>query len=206
LSAARCVQIVRAVVEDCVNPIELLMQEHEVIAKALAMLGTIAERVERDEAVPLGAVLRVVHFLAGFADGHHHLKEERLLFPALVEAGLPAGVGPVAMMLHEHDLGRSLVERLRRAAQRFVHSPAVRREFAEAAREYAALLGSHIHKENQILFRIALQILPSERMAELQSEFAAVESAAAASGSKEAYLRSLDELAAVFLEPKGEAA
>ena len=94
------------------GPTNLLMQEHELIAKGLAVLREMAERIERGESVPPDSARRLLDFFVAFADQHHHLKEEKLLFPALVEAGLPAEHGPIGVMLREHEIGRALVARL----------------------------------------------------------------------------------------------
>jgi len=43
-------------------------------------------------------------FLAEFADGCHHLKEEVIFFPALVQAGMEF---QVRVMTYEHERGRA---------------------------------------------------------------------------------------------------
>ncbi|MGD0266766.1 MAG: hemerythrin domain-containing protein, partial [Candidatus Methylomirabilota bacterium] len=37
----------------------------------------------------------------------HHGKEENLLFKTMVDRGFPRQGGPIAVMLHEHETGRS---------------------------------------------------------------------------------------------------
>jgi hemerythrin-like domain-containing protein len=37
----------------------------------------------------------------------HRVKEEEILFPAMVEAGFPRNSGQIAAMLHEHSVSRS---------------------------------------------------------------------------------------------------
>jgi len=43
-----------------------------------------------------------IGFLKEFADKCHHGKEEGLLFPALIQAGLPEKGGPIGVMLADH--------------------------------------------------------------------------------------------------------
>ncbi|MBW2188922.1 MAG: hemerythrin domain-containing protein, partial [Deltaproteobacteria bacterium] len=62
-------------------------------------------------------LVRFVSFIRDFADAYHHSKEEDMLFVAMVEQGFPREAGPIAMMLHEHELGRSLVSVLDGLAQ-----------------------------------------------------------------------------------------
>jgi hemerythrin-like domain-containing protein len=116
---------------------QLLMEEHQIILRALDVLEAFANRGQP----PPPALLE---FFTDFADVHHHGKEEEILFPALEEAGFPHDAGPVAVMLHEHVQGRSLIALLKDPSQ-----------FADAALAYSAMLRAHIEKENQILFPMA---------------------------------------------------
>ena len=174
-------------------PIEILMREHEVIAKGLAVLRGLAALVEHGNPIPPGSALRLLDFFAAFADRHHHWKEEQLLFPALVAAGLPAEDGPIGVMLHEHELGRALLARLRVAAPALAAADA-RARFVEAALQYCSLLADHIHKENNILFRMAEQVLPREKSRELGEAFERFEQEAAAGERNEPHLRTVEEL------------
>jgi hemerythrin-like domain-containing protein len=93
-------------------------------------------------------------FLKEFADTCHHGKEEGILFPALVKAGVPQQGGPIGQMLAEHAEGRKLIKAMEAAA-----SPVDARAFAAAAGGYAGLLRSHIDKENRVLFPTADRVL-----------------------------------------------
>ncbi len=157
---------------------DLLMDEHLLINRGIAVLLELAARVQAGKPVPEGAIPATLQFLSEFADKHHHGKEEAILFPALVEAGFPQEGGPVGVMLHEHDLGRSFQKRMR-AALPDLGDPGARNEFAEAARGYAALLDAHIHKENEVLFRMAEQAIEGPERRRVEEEFDNFENAAA---------------------------
>jgi len=97
-----------------------------------------------------------VSFFRLFADACHHGKEEDLLFPALEEQGMPADSGPIAVMLHEHRIGREFVGRMAAAlpgAKAGEEGSAA--EVAGAGRGYIELIRAHIAKEDGILFEIA---------------------------------------------------
>jgi hemerythrin-like domain-containing protein len=156
---------------------ELLMEEHQLIERALRMLLRLAERGK-----PGPEIASVLSFLSEFADGHHHAKEEQILFPALEEAGFPRDDGPVAVMLHEHDLGRSLIARMRELSP--LESDAARAGFRDAAQQYAELLSQHIQKENDVLFRMAERAIDGPERERLEEAFSSYESAAEAVRSK----------------------
>ena len=61
------------------HPVEILSDEHRLIER---MLTEVETRVLRDEpGVPVDFVETALDFFSSFADGSHHHKEERVLFP-----------------------------------------------------------------------------------------------------------------------------
>ena len=102
-------------------------------------------------------------FLKTFADRCHHGKEEKVLFPKLMQAGIPMNGGPLGVMLYEHDQGRQLLREMEVAlADR---QPA---DFELYANRYAQLLEDHLAKEDNILFGKAEDVLTSEDEALLE--------------------------------------
>lgn len=154
------------------DPIETLMTEHRLIERTLDALEALAAAAARGEAASRDDVARFGRFFAEFADAHHHGKEEDLLFAAMVEAGFPRDTGPIAVMLHEHGVGRAAVAVLRRVGGGEGElSAAERSEVAEAAVAYAAMLRAHIRKEDRILYPMAEGHLSPEAMAKLAAAF-----------------------------------
>lgn len=94
---------------------DILMDEHRVIERVLTSLETAAAQLEAGRPVRPGFFIQACDFVKGFADGCHHRKEEGVLFPAMIERGLPREVGPIAMMLSEHEQGRAYTRGLRAA-------------------------------------------------------------------------------------------
>jgi hemerythrin-like domain-containing protein len=166
-----------------VDAISLLMDEHQLILRALDALDTFAATQARDgqDREELG---RFVRFIREFADERHHGKEEDILFEAMVAAGFPRQAGPIAVMLMDHDAGRAHVAVLaERAAQGAPWTDADRRAVVEAARGYSSLLRGHILKEDQILYPMARQRLHDEALARVDRECAAFEEKRIAAGS-----------------------
>ena len=140
--------------------IETLMREHRIIERACDALAAFAEEARRRTADDKEELGRFVTFIREFADGCHHGKEEDILFKAMVEAGFPSQGGPIAVMLHEHDIGRAHVKKLADlAGQAAPWSEQDRETLAEAAHGYAGLLRQHIQKEDAILYPMAEQHL-----------------------------------------------
>jgi len=158
------------------EPIESLKHEHRIIERALRALEGICKKIEGGEAVDAQTLFQFIEFIRGFADRCHHGKEEAHLFPELERHGFPREGGPIAVMLHEHDQGRLLIGQMAHAAEAYEREePEAKEAFVEAARAYTELLLSHIEKEDNVLFRMAEQVLDDEAMGSLSEAFEKVE-------------------------------
>jgi hemerythrin-like domain-containing protein len=147
------------------------MAEHRNIEKVLACLEKMADEFEAAGAVDPSVAGDALEFLRTYADRLHHGKEEAHLFPAMERRGLPAEVGPTAVMRQEHREGRAHVKAMGEAVERR-DLPAFLRE----ARGYVDLLRNHIQKEDMVLFPMADSILPPAEQDELRAIFDRVES------------------------------
>lgn len=148
----------------------LLSMDHRAILRALDLLRAVAFRVARNDTEAAADAKTLVGFFQEFADRCHHTKEEMLLFPRLTNAGMPVEGGPLAVMLWEHDQGRSLVRNMSEALEQG-KPPA----FELYATRYAHLLASHIEKEDYVLFRMVESVLTEEDDEELVEAFDRIE-------------------------------
>ena len=147
--------------------IDDLRHEHDAILSALGILDAMVGKLGGKKP-PTGEDLRgFLGFLKEFADKCHHGKEEGILFPALVKAGIPDKGGPIGQMLAEHVEGRSFIKAMEAA----IGSSVDGRAFAEAAGGYARLLRSHIAKENDVLFPAADRVLPAPELEAIFERF-----------------------------------
>jgi hemerythrin-like domain-containing protein len=151
------------------HPVDQLIAEHRLIERMLTELDL---RLVPDTPLPLDFIETALDFFRNFADGLHHHKEERALFPALEASGVPAEGGPIACMLHEHTVGRKCIATIREnlPAARSGSSSADQ-EIRKAASDYIDLLRRHIWKEDNILFVIARNRLSDQQVQGLQVQF-----------------------------------
>ncbi len=192
------------------EPTDVLRDEHEVIQQVLDCVEVLAQRAERSGELDLASARQALDFLGTFADRCHHGKEEQGLFPLLNLKGLPKHVGPIAVMLSEHEQGRAAIRGMRDAVQQGESGAAgAARAFAAAARSYVSLLRQHIDKENGVLFPMADQMLGEPEQRSLLGAFADVERGDLGEGTHERYLvlaRDLCERLGVAWKPHAGAA
>jgi hemerythrin-like domain-containing protein len=140
------------------------MQDHKVILRALAVLQRIAEGDNRESIDENDATI-LLRFLRAFADEHHHLKEESVLFPELIRTSQAQG-SPLRHLLFEHDQERSLVEGLEDA----LHCRKSL-EFAFFANRLITRIRNHIEKEDGILFPILEALISEDQDEKICVEF-----------------------------------
>lgn len=163
------------------HPTDVLTQEHRAIESRLDELE------QRIRAIQAGAPFSRPYFEAALdffrdqADGCHHAKEEKLLFPRMKARGVAAEGGPIGVMLAEHDEGRAYLKVVREnLADAEKGSVCALDAVLENATAYIEMLRAHIYKEDNILFRFAKMVLDPSDVAELQQAFAEVGSFATA--------------------------
>lgn len=181
------------------RPTEILRAEHEHILRACAVLHAMAAQLDKGGELAVGDATLIVDFIRHYADGLHHAKEEHVLFPALIDAGLPGDGGPIAVMLNDHERGRGHVQGML-AALPSLQTPGGRGSFAASARGFADLLQGHIAKENNVLFVMAERMLPATTDGALLSGYAVREAEARKTcGEKAAHEGALAELSGRWL-------
>jgi hemerythrin-like domain-containing protein len=173
-----------------------LKDEHTLILEALDAIERKLSALEAGAAADRAYFEKAVQFLRTFADQCHHGKEENLLFKAMVDRGFPRQAGPIAVMLYEHDTGRSFIRGIADGAAALGTDPGAAQRLLENARGYIELLRAHINKENSILFPMADNVLTAEDQERLGMEFERFETEETGAGVHEAMLKLLDELKA----------
>lgn len=170
-----------------------LKDEHEAILMMLKVMEKMAQQLKQGQKGAEKDMPAVVDFLRGFADRCHHGKEEEILFPAMEGAGIPRNGGPIGVMLHEHDAGRSLIKDMSAATSDFDPE-----KLAQSMQDYIELLRTHIHKENEILFKMADQHIPSQQQEDIYERFEVLEEERMGAGQHEEYHRVLKRMAAQY--------
>ncbi|HAX96409.1 MAG TPA: cation-binding protein [Prolixibacteraceae bacterium] len=142
----------------------------------------------------------VADLIRNFADGLHHAKEEELLFPLMIDKGFSNQNGPVAVMLHEHVLGRNFVKTMSEGSQELKNGNLdADQDVREALIGYATLLQAHIGKENNILFRLADNLMSMPEEDQLHEQFMHLDSGRDSGSSSDIYVQRVQHLVNLFL-------
>lgn len=174
----------------------ILMDEHRHIELACGVLDKMAKTAQNNGSFSANDWEKITDFIKGFADQCHHAKEEDKLFKMMAELGVPVENGPIAVMLNDHETGRSYVRGMVSAISKAKSGDKkALTELVENAKGYISLLPEHIWKEDNILYPIADSVLSDEENEKLIKLYQHQEHEKVGHGKHEEYLRTLAELA-----------
>lgn len=131
-----------------------LRKDHDLIEKVIKSMETTVELLHSEKQIPESILLPVIDFSKNFTDICHHNKEEKSLFPALEKAGLPKNMGPIAMMLMDHERSREIAKRMELSTKQYLESGDSNKLISDM-NEYIQHIKEHLWKENNRLFMMA---------------------------------------------------
>lgn len=176
--------------------IELMVEEHKLAKRMLVVMRKYCYKVLKNEELDYEDFYKIIDFIRVYVDGHHHGKEEKLLFNqmrnklgALGEKLITHG------MLVEHDLGRLYIQELEAAVKRVMDGDDESKlDLIANAIGYNQLLTRHIDKEDSVVYTFASKQLDQETLNQINQECAEFEKSAEKQGLQKKYLQILEEL------------
>jgi len=131
-----------------------LRRDHDLIEKVIKSMEATVQLLTDGKQIPESILLPVIDFTKNFTDVCHHSKEEKSLFPALEQAGLPSNMGPVAMMLMDHERSREIGSHMEESAKEYLSS-GESKNLINDMHQYVEHITEHLWKENNKLFMMA---------------------------------------------------
>jgi hemerythrin-like domain-containing protein len=156
--------------------IDMLTSEHKVILQVVEGLSLLATEMRSGKTVDPALLLEAVAFMREYADQCHHAKEEDLLFPALIDHGVPLHGCPIDALLHEHEQGRKLVREIADGTDAYIRNEhGAADAIVKASDKITTLYTNHIWKEDEMVFPMVQRLLPEGDREALYAAFQEVE-------------------------------
>jgi len=172
-----------------------LENDHDHILRLIDVMEHISGMPQPD----VGHLESIVDIIRNFADGTHHAKEENILFPLLAERGFSLYQGPVAVMLHEHVQGRNYVGAMDENIKLYKKGiPGSLDEIYRNMAGYAELLRNHIAKENNVLFRMADNVLSEDDQQVTLARFDEAEHKSGSAAGSDEYFKRIKKLVSFY--------
>lgn len=131
-----------------------LRKDHELIEKVIKAMESTIQLLVDGKQIPESILLPVIDFSKNFTDVCHHSKEENSLFPALEQAGMPRSMGPIAMMLMDHEHSREIGKHMEKSTGEYLSS-GNSENLINDMKQYVEHITEHLWKENNRLFMMA---------------------------------------------------
>ena len=131
-----------------------LRRDHDLIEKVIKAMEATIQLLENGKQIPEPILNQVIDFSKNFIDVCHHSKEENVLFPALEQAGMPKNMGPIAMMLMDHERSREIGRHIEEATAEYLKSQNPT-NLISYMKQYVEHVTEHLWKENNRLFMMA---------------------------------------------------
>ena len=182
--------------------IDLMVQEHANISRMLEVIRQASIGILEGKPVEVDDFREMVDFIRNYADRHHHGKEEKFLFPVMVQKlGRVADNLVTHGMLVEHDLGRDHVMSLATALDDYEKDPKTeyKLDILTEAMGYARLMKRHVEKENNVVYTFAENQLAAEDLAAIDAKSRKFEEEEKAKGVQDHYLAILEKMEKKYL-------
>lgn len=150
--------------------LKILLNEHKNILEIIEFLEKECDKIESGKSIDKNFFKKIVEFIRNYADKFHHAKEENILFSEMNKNQKELHCNPMAQMVYEHDLGRNYVKEIEKGIKEYNKNKVV-----ENARSYCKLLREHIHKEYNILYPMADEILDKKAQFSMLEKFKKIE-------------------------------
>jgi hemerythrin-like domain-containing protein len=184
------------------DSIELMVYEHKVVKRMLRVIRHMCFLVLKNQEMDYNDFFDVVDFTRNYTDGHHHGKEEDILFSMMVDE-----LGPIAEklithgMLIEHELGRLYIQQLEEAVRQVLDgNEEAKLDLIANAIAYADLLNRHIDKEGNVVYTYARKNLSKESLDKLEEDCGSFEHGATSKNVQASYIEMLERLERKFDE------
>lgn len=133
---------------------ESLRKDHDLIEKVVQAMYTTLNLLKSGKKIPESILMPTLDFTTNFTDVCHHGKEEESFFPALEQTGMPRDMGPIAMMLMEHEMTRQIAQKMGVSAKQYLETGSADALIADIS-QYIEHMAAHLWKENNRLFMMA---------------------------------------------------
>lgn len=138
--------------------VALMVEEHRNILKLLNVVENACINILDGAQIIDEDFRNIINFVRGYADKHHHGKEEEILFLKMTENLGQIGAKLIKNgMLVEHDLGRLHIAELENGLNEYKKNCSVKAKLKilTEAMGYVNLLRRHIDKEDKVIYTYA---------------------------------------------------
>jgi branched-chain amino acid transport system ATP-binding protein len=151
--------------------VAIIKAEHRNLESVLFTLGHLVKEIEKNKAVPLNVFHGIIYYLDSFLDKYHHPKENKYLFPALLERH-PESRQIIEELGKQHGRGeRMLLDVVKTLSAFEFLGDSGFAGFRDAVQDYIEFERTHIHLEETEILPMAKQYLSDSDWIPIEKAF-----------------------------------
>ena len=180
------------------TPTENLTNEHKDIIELLNIMNKIAENIKSNNVFYTKDVEDIIDYLKHFIELSPNVKE-KILYPSLELSGIPIENESISIMLYEHALAQNYLNEISSSVENCkIGNDFSGEMLADNLNKYVVLIKNHIHKEEKIIFPIAIKELSEEKQKEIYKQFKEIEEKIVSTGINKYYHKLLKKLKSIY--------
>ncbi len=115
---------------------------------------------------------QILDFLHNYTDNLHYAKEERILFPAVMDVTKPWISKIINNLMHEHELAREYIKEIDKLLHAcLAGNTEALRDLASGMLKYVELEKNHIEVEDEVVMPLFQRLLETNKLEGFKFEF-----------------------------------
>ena len=154
-------------------PVGLLMKEHRLIDKMVAVVDKKVAAYRGSGKPSVEFIDAVIDFFSVYADENHHGKEEKILFERLAQRDMTAeDRTTMEALLSDHVSGRKIIRRLRELkGALIVNNPEAIDETIDQLQALVSLYSQHVDREDNHFFLPVMRYFNKSEQEQMIEDF-----------------------------------
>ena len=158
------------------NPVFDLKAEHDAMEIILMAMKKRAVDMRYNRQVDLFRIAQIIDFLRTYNDSCHHHKEEKYLFPAILEYDIPWSKETINHLVNEHQAAHNYLNEIEEKLHVFLSGQNQNLEaLSFSMLQYIMLEENHIKTENEVLLPLVGKYFDKQKQDSVTMKFKTVQ-------------------------------
>jgi len=177
------------------NPVFEITSEHETMQIVLDAMHKLANQIRMNGQADLFRIGQILDFLHTYADNLHYEKEEKVLFPAIIDESQPWISKTINRLIQEHKTARNIINEIDKNLRAYLDGKIeALTDLSFFMLQYVELERQHIRIENSIILPICEEMLDRKHLVSITMNFKVIEAEKMNSNKYLEYFRLLNKL------------
>jgi hemerythrin-like domain-containing protein len=154
------------------NPLFDIKGEHTAITLILKAMKKLAFDMRNGKFIDSYRIVQILDFLHTFTENCHYEKEEKGLYPALIEQDIPWSVDTINHLIHEHKLAHDYINEIDHLFEEYLSgNTQVLDKLSLSMIKYANLEENHIKIVDNVVLPMCERVFDTDKLKSISVDF-----------------------------------